>query len=291
MAFFTKLLGLYHRTGIRGSYRLTLALGHRFERFQSYPIETGNGTLFADLRIASSHGILAWSNGRSGEARVMQNLVGEGDIVYDIGAHFGLYTLLLSRLAGETGTVYAFEPNPELLSSLRMTVEPLRNVKLFPLALSDTQGTVDLFVPEDASMASLNDWTKGVGGNVHKVVCEKARLDELIKKENIPVAQFIKCDVEGAEISVFLGAREMLDRSDAPILLFEVNRNAAKAFGNEPSSYFDFLKSLESARFVFFEVLMEGIKPLESVEIEYANILAIPESKLDRSQRLLAENK
>lgn len=287
MAFFAKLLGIYLRSGIRGSYRLTMMLGRRFKRFQSFPIETGNGTLFADLRIASSHGILAWSTGRSGEARVMQDLVGEGDIVYDIGAHFGLYTLLLSGSVGETGKVYAFEPNPELLPSLIISVERLRNVKLFPVALSDTEGTVDLFVPEDASMASLNDWTKGVGGNVHKVACEKVRLDELIKKENIPYAHFIKCDVEGAELAVFLGAREMLDRSDAPIMLFEVNRKAAEAFGNKPSSYFDFLTSLEAARFVFFEVLMEGIKPLESVAIEYANILAVPEAKLDRCKRLL----
>lgn len=280
MSLLTKFLGGYYRSGLRGSFRLTDFLAKRLKSLQSVPIETENGTLYADLRISSVRGILANPKSVSGEDLAMQKFVNEGDTVFDIGAHFGLYTLLLSELVGEKGKVFAFEPNSELLPSLRKTLEPLANVELREIALSDREGKVNLFVPEDASMASLSDWTGGIAGNVHTVACEMRRLDDLVEARELPVPQFIKCDVEGAELSVFTGAIKTLNRTDAPVIMFEVNAKAAKSFGADVKDYFALLESLEKPKYKFFEVLPEEINILESREIEFKNVIAVPDARI-----------
>ncbi len=255
-------------------------LARRLSSLQRLPVQTSNGSIYIDMRITSSYAILADPESHTGEDIAMQKFVKAGDTVYDIGAHFGLYTLLLSRLAGETGKVFAFEPNPELLPSLKLTLEPLANVKLYEIALSDREGEAKLFVPEDASMAGLTDWTGGVAGNVHNVSCKMQRLDDLIEQDKLPLPDFIKCDVEGAELLVFSGAARSLDRVDAPVILFEVNAKAADSFGKTSNAYFDFLSSLEKPGYVFFNVSAGGIEELRSTEIEYTNVVAVPKAKL-----------
>jgi FkbM family methyltransferase len=232
--------------------------------------------LYADLRIASARGILADPKSRTGEDLVMKHFVRLGDTVFDIGAHLGFYTLLLSRLVGDSGRVFAFEPNRELLPSLGRTVGPLPNVEILNVALSDRKGEIDLYVPQDASMASLNNWTHGEVGEVHQVKCEMQILDDLVAERKLPLPDFIKCDVEGAEYLIFKGATSVLDREDAPVVLFELNRKAALSFGLDTFHYIDLLKSLERPQFDFYEVLADGIKRLDQGETEFANIVAIP---------------
>ncbi len=278
MSILIKFLSIYYHSRWRGSYRLTDFLSRRLTTLQCVPIKTRSGILYVDLRNSSSRGILASPESQSGEDLVMLDFVKKGDIAFDIGAHLGFYTLLLSELVGEKGKVFAFEPNPKLLPSLTRTVEPFSNIKLLSVALSDREGEINLFVPEDASMASLKDWTKGAAGKVQEISCKMQILDKLIEKGELPLPQFIKCDVEGSELSVFKGATNTLNRMDAPILLFELNRKAASAFGTTTTAYFDFLESLEQPKYSFFEVTKDGLIQLKSKEIEYTNVLAVPQS-------------
>ncbi len=279
MTLLTRFLAAYHRSGLRGSYRITNILAPRLQSLQCVPIETESGTLYADLRISSSRGILTNPKSQTGEDLVMRGFVNDGDIVFDIGAHFGLYTLLLSELVGDTGMVIAFEPNPELSPSLRRTVSNLRNTELLEVALSNEEGSLDLYVPEDASMASLSNWTKGIAGKVHTVSCKVQRLDDLVDRGELQLPNFIKCDVEGAELTVFGGARKMLDRVDAPVVLFEMNRSAAKSFGQTTEEYFEFFQGLERPDYSVFEVFPEGMREITSRNIEYSNIVAVPASR------------
>ncbi len=71
----------------------------------------------------------------------------------------------------------------------------------------------------------------------------------------------------------------MFDREDAPVILFELNSKAARAFGGSSQDYFTFLESLGHAKYSYFEVLPNEIKPLKCWEIEYTNIVAIPASR------------
>lgn len=288
MPLAARLLRYYLRTSLRGRTRLTFFLARHLRAFQAVPVHIKDHPyVYLDLRFGYAHQLL-WDSPYDAPPRepdeqaVMRRVVREGDAAYDIGVHFGFHTALLARLAGPRGRVCAFEPNEQLFPSLRRTLAELPNATLHPLALSDEDSDATLFVPEDVSMASLADWT-GERGGTRQIKCRQRRLDGLVERGEVPAPDFLKCDVEGAELSVFRGARRTLDRADAPVVLFELNANAARGFGQEKSAAMDFLASLDAPRYRFFEVGEGGrLRPAERVEADFANVLAVPRSKLSR---------
>lgn len=271
------------RSGLRGRTRLTRFLAGRLKSLQSVPIPlAGENVLYADLRLASSHALLLGKRDRSGEAEVMRSVVRPGDTVFDVGAHIGLHTVLLSGLAGPAGRVCAFEPNADVLPALRLTVGRLPNVVLHPFALSDETKDAVLIVPEDPSMASLVDWTEGVHGGTHAVPCVLRRMDDLVREGVARRPDFIKCDVEGAELRVFKGGYETLNRADAPVILFEANINSARGFGLGTANALEFLRDLPRPRYEFFKVSEGGATvPIRTVTDAHANVLAVPHERLE----------
>jgi FkbM family methyltransferase len=227
----------------------------------------------------------------------MRRFVRAGDLVFDVGANMGVHTAMLAQLVGSQGRVVAFEPNPELLPTLERTLEALPNVTLYPCALSDESKESVLFVPEDHSMASLADWTSGEtsgsgrGGRArrHGLRCQERRMDELLSTDGIPSPDFIKCDVEGAELLTFKGGRKTLDRPDAPIILFEANINTVRGFDLNRSDAADFLGGLRQAGYQFLEVHEGGaLRPVRPSEFEAQNILAVPQARSDLCPELTA---
>lgn len=270
------------RSGVRGRTRLTRFLAGRLKSLQSVPIPlSGEQVLYADLRLASSHGLLVGGRERSGEEEVMRRVVRRGDTVYDVGAHIGLHTVLLSELAGPSGRVCAFEPNADVLPALRLTVGRLPNVVLHAFGLSDETKDALLIVPEDPSMASLVDWTEGQHGATHAVPCALRRMDDLVREGLARPPDFVKCDVEGAELRVFLGGRETLNRPEAPVILFEANVNSARGFGLGTANALEFLRDLPRPHYQFFKVSEGGATaPISTVDDPHANVLAVPRERL-----------
>lgn len=290
-----RFLRAYLRTGLRGGFRLTMFLSRWSRQLQRVPIRVGDGEPFhVDLRTGY-HELFRgspWSQPpfEGAEQAVMRAVVQPGDTVYDIGANIGAHTVLLSRLVGPEGLVYAFEPNPGLLGPLRLTVAGLPNTVLHELALSDQDGSATLFVPEDASMASLADWTVDRGaeaGSSHTLHCALRRLDSLLPDGSAPCPDFIKCDVEGAELRVFTGAARTLNRPEAPIILFEANQHTAAGFGLDVDAARAFLDGLPEPRFRFFAVQDDGqLAPIARCAGPHANILAMPQSRVSRMNDL-----
>ncbi len=154
--------------------------------------------------------------------------VKKGDTVVDIGANVGSYTKLLSDLVEEMGTVYSIEPIPETFSILSFCVKKLNlnNVKLFNFALSDRESTAIMTVPKydfggyNFYQSRLQD-DDGKTASCKKFSVKIRSLDSILEilAENI---SFIKCDVEGHELSVIKGARKIIERSK-PVWLIEIS--------------------------------------------------------------------
>lgn len=293
LAPIAKLLRLFIRSNLRGSTRLTFLLARHFKSLQQVPIEIpGYSPVYIDLRLGSGHSFLRHSPylglwRELDEVNVMRRFVKSGDVAFDIGANIGLHSVLLSQLIGPQGMLFAFEPNPELHVALSRTILELGNATLLNIALSDKEAESPLFIPPDDSMASLADWTVSRNvGESHQATCRQVRLDHLREKDEIPQPDFIKCDVEGAELLVFQGGRKTLDRVDAPLILFETNKYPALGFGLDVSTSKDFLGGLKSARYSFFEVQGGGgLVPINEVNPGYSNLLAVPESKIHLCNR------
>ena len=248
--------------------------------------------LYVDLRSPHAQYLLqgepwACAPREQAEQNAMRRVVSPGDVVIDIGANLGLHTVLLSKLIGPDGKLFAFEPNTALWPTLRRTVNGLGNATLHTCALSDETGRSAFFVPVDHTKASLADWTdEAIDGRAREETCERRRLDDMVEEGTIAAPDFVKCDVEGAELLVFRGARSVLDRRDAPILLFEVNAHTSHGFGFATPDAKEFLERLPAPRYRFFEVREDGSLPRIVTLTPWCNVLAIPEARLSRFPEL-----
>lgn len=153
-------------------------------------------------------------------SEILWRLIEPGDFVLDVGANIGYTANLSSHRAGSTGKVWAFEPNPMLLSRLTKNLQYLKyqNTTLFPLALSNFNGKGFLVLPE---IYSINEGVAFIGSSndVNTVNVELRKLDDLL-----PDGTFIsvlKIDVEGHELSVFKGAQKALDKKLINNIIFE----------------------------------------------------------------------
>jgi len=134
-------------------------------------------------------------------------------VVFDIGANVGFYTLLASVLVGPEGQVIAFEPVPRNIDFLRKHVRLNRidNVEIMEVAVSDAFGVATFDLGPDSSQGRI---AKGGELNV-QTVC----LDGLISAGEKPVPDYLKIDVEGAEMSVLTGAQNLLKGAHPAIFL------------------------------------------------------------------------
>jgi FkbM family methyltransferase len=137
--------------------------------------------------------------------RIFGETVQPGCVVYDIGANVGFYSLLSARLVGNSGKVYSFEPLEQNLRYLRRHVDlnHLENVTVLPVAVSEKRGVCCFEEGLNTSMGHLSSQ-----GNLTVPV---VALDELLASGEIVAPDFLKIDVEGAELLVLLGARYILE--------------------------------------------------------------------------------
>jgi FkbM family methyltransferase len=165
---------------------------------------------------AASHGCWLGVFERA-EQDVFARTVKSGDVVYDLGANVGFYTLLAAKLAGPTGHVVAFEPVPRNLGYLRrhLALNECENVTVVPAAVSDRSGTSRFRDGPEHTVGSL---TTSDGYEVNVVT-----LDAF----DGPLPRIIKIDVEGAEGDVLRGASRVL-REARPIVLLSTHSTALR---------------------------------------------------------------
>ncbi|MGH9821895.1 MAG: FkbM family methyltransferase [Blastocatellia bacterium] len=148
----------------------------------------------------------------------LSRLVCENDVVYDVGANAGFFTLLAARLAGNRGRVFAFEPLFENAESIREQVEVnnLGNCEVVRAAVSDVPGSAPFTITENNSMGRMAG-TDEQG----ELTVETISIDSFAGANQRP--NVIKIDVEGAEVKVLEGAALTLSSAPAPKLLIELH--------------------------------------------------------------------
>jgi FkbM family methyltransferase len=154
--------------------------------------------------------------------RLMVRHVAAGSVAYDVGANIGIHTLLLSRLVGTRGQVYAFEPVPTLFARLseNLRLNPdLPSAKPVQLALGDRSGTEVFYTGHHAGAGHLAASGPETGD---RILVPTSRLDEFVYQEHHAPPEFMKIDVEGAEGSVLAGAEQVL-LAARPILMIDLH--------------------------------------------------------------------
>ena len=168
-----------------------------------------------------------------GVTNFAKNNIKEGEYVIDVGAHIGYYTLLFSKLVGETGLVAAFEPddsNYEYLTH-NVKVNHIANVICYKHALMDYNGMGRIVT---SSFNSGDSRVYRANGNQSNVFVEK--LDSL----QIDKLEWIKMDIQGCELFALKGAEETIDRF-SPRIIMEFERGMLTDHGVEPRALLDWI--------------------------------------------------
>ncbi len=187
--------------------------------------------LYFSSRVSRS---IYCGNFERAERQFLQRFLRPGDVFFDVGAHVGLFALIAAKRVGRVGHVYAFEPSAQTFERLRYNVEmnSLTNVSAYPVAMSDGNGSADLFVSSSAQEA-WNSLVRPHGGGDYVLdKIETMALDDFVEQHGLAGRiAMMKVDVEGWETKVVSGARRMLARADAPVLQMEFTDPAADAAG------------------------------------------------------------
>lgn len=176
------------------------------------------------------------------DSAMIMRLISPGDSVIDIGANMGWYSINIAKTY-PSSKIYAFEPIPKTYEFLENNIRlnHVQNIAAHHFGLSnERKDLVFYFYPEgsgNASSANLSERS-----DAELVTCHVERLDDFVKTNNLNV-DFIKCDVEGAELFAFLGAKETLQR-DKPIVFTEMLRKWAAKFKYHPNEIIALFASL-----------------------------------------------
>jgi FkbM family methyltransferase len=130
-------------------------------------------------------------------------VVREGDTVLDIGANFGGFSLIASRMAGESGRILSYEPNPavfqRLLRNIRMN--DCRNVTAFNEAVQGQSGEIEFFISPKPAFSTTSPQVDGRVSRARPTMVPMRSIASVLAGAAGPVA-LIKMDCEGAEYDI-----------------------------------------------------------------------------------------
>jgi len=195
-----------------------------------------NNTGYIDMEIINK-GVFEQSS-----TSVINRLVKKGDVVLDVGANIGYYTVILSRLVGDEGKVIAFEPTKHFREVLKENIsanELEGNIEIVDVGLSNKKGEVVIDIgPSSATLHSPKGYDLVLG---HEKI-SLTTLDEFVKENGLERVDFVKIDVDGHEPFFFKGGWETLDKF-SPTILFEISHLHYLEAGVTAWDFYDSVKS------------------------------------------------
>lgn len=176
------------------------------------------------------------------EQQLFRQHLRPGMTIVDMGANIGFYTVLFSQLVEARGTVYAFEPDPFCSSILsdRIRKLPVQNVHVETAALGETEGEVTLYCSKrDRAENRIFPFDPAVP--VETVQVPVLSLDSYCRTHRIDHIDAVKIDVEGNEVSVLRGMREIMARSPPAWMFIEFCPEQLQGAGASPEAFWQAL--------------------------------------------------
>jgi FkbM family methyltransferase len=157
-----------------------------------------------------------------GEIETLASYAHSDSTAIDVGANIGIYTIVLAAAVGTAGRVLAFEPAPVNVDRLRRNLQlnGIANVDLLPLAVGARSERVALYMSDDPALHSTSEVAAQRRAGRSLIVAASS-LDMVWNDVGRPAVSVVKIDVEGVELGVLQGARELL-AACRPILLIEI---------------------------------------------------------------------
>lgn len=215
--------------------------------------------MYLHPRFGNNHAIV-YGTYEEDTVKVFQEIVKPGITVVDVGAHVGFYTLLAAKLVGNEGTVYAFEPQPEVFSILKKNIveNHYEDRVIAPLAaVGRACGKVTLFVSTiDSGYASIYS-----SENASPIEVNSISLDHFFAERGWPRVDIVKIDAGGDETEIIAGMTGLLDKNPWIRLIVEFDiDNQLKVHGTPEV----LLRTLVDLGFHKCYAIRHGLKPISS---------------------------
>lgn len=206
------------------------------------------------------------------ETETIKKLVHRGDVAVDVGANIGFHTLLLARLVGPEGIVYAFEPDPDNFALLQKNIQAngYQNVVAEQAAVSHETGSAQLFL---ASENHVDHRLYHTGEARAAIDVRCYRLDDYFPANNDRV-DFLKMDIQGAEVGAIRGMENLLKRNENIKVITEFWPFGLETAGDSPVAFLDLMSGLVFEAFEVSES-KQTIDPVDPAvllaELTFAN--------------------
>jgi len=160
------------------------------------------------------------------ETEMIKRLIKPGDVIVDVGANVGYYSVHLSSLVGESGFVHAFEPDPKnyfrLVRNLQLNGFEKRS-RANQMAVSSSSGTAQFILTpaQDSGWGHVAEGAPAAGEQTVQV--HTTKLDDYLQSQDVRSVSFLKCDIEGHEFDFLAGATRTLEARAIGKVLIEYN--------------------------------------------------------------------
>ncbi|MBN1850754.1 MAG: FkbM family methyltransferase [Deltaproteobacteria bacterium] len=192
------------------------------------------------------------------ESRMFLSLLKPDNVVVDVGANIGYYSLLAASRTGNGGKVFAFEPVPLTFFRLKKNVQRIECVEALQMACGDEDGFTEIYISDFRvnGQSGCSRILSPLPNNPNiKEKVPLIRLDTFFGGKKQTKIDLMKIDTEGYELKVLMGSENILrDNKDIKILL-EMNEKYIRMCGSTPEDFFDYLEGfgLHPWRLVYTE--------------------------------------
>ena len=212
--------------------------------------------------------------------KLFQSLVEKGDVCLDIGANAGWFTTLFQTLVGNKGQVHSFEPVKPTFELLKENVKLNNNhqvVRLNNFALGDSEKEISLHVPADKpdGHASVFDFGQT---ETESFSSKMVTLNKYLETVEVGDVDFVKMDIEGAELVMLKGASKLFEQKKPPIFEIEMALDTTKGFGYLPNDLIEFIRKQCDYDFYSIDDQSFKLKKIRgfSEDDPGANVLCVP---------------
>jgi FkbM family methyltransferase len=195
------------------------------------------------------------------EINLLEKHINKNDTVVDIGSNIGFYTILISKLVGQNGKVYAFEPDKLNFERLKKNTHHLKNVVLENKAVGKKTELIKLYYSE----LNVDHRTYPINNANNFIEIQSVSLNEYF--ENKEKIDFIKMDIQGYEPYALQGMTDILEKNKNIKLLSEFWPFGLEESGYSALQYFKYLKN-------FFSNIMI-LQKNQLVELSESNISSL----------------
>lgn len=177
------------------------------------PLQDNGLVCFINTKDLIGWKIFFFGEYEQGTNNILAKYIKPGDTVIEAGANIGSETLLIAKLAGN-GQVYAFEPNPYTFERLKIntSINELSNIHAYDYALGETNKTIQFNIyPKNFCNSGMSSKYMETS-QTRKIDVTQKTLDSFLADNNVGKVDFIKMDIQGAEMDMLMGAADTIAR-------------------------------------------------------------------------------